>query len=814
MLRLTWKGELEGSETGGAKARRADMTEEERKAQGEIYSGEERAPEGVAEFFACLGEWEKLGRACQEALGMLPRLVDSSGRVVAGEERLGGVCAVVHASPLGRRRCRECYWRHSLGAEKASGHTFTCHGGLVYVWLPLGKGLAAVVGGFRAEGEEWIAPSSLVLELGLSAREVSAASGATPERRREDLEATGKILSQAASSAGRALGGQIAVLAQLERLGGLAVKRASLLEADPTTGILSGEGFRAKVKLEAGNAEKTGGALSVALFELEGGAQGEGRENSGEGRIEEVAQVLAKSIRKGAGRPGGADIVGRAGGRSLGIVLPKTDHHQAYQLARRLHEGVREWLDGKGLTGIEAHFGVASFSPGVSGEELLKRAEMALAAAKRDETSPGHIFAAEAKSTAHEERRVVVTGIGMVTPYGMGKDAFWKGALEGRSVIDRITFFDPSEMPSRIGGEVKDFDPLVYMDAKGVKRSGRSSHLAVAAACLAVEDGGLKVEEEDRDRMGVVMGSAVGGLEFGEEQVAAYMQHGARKVSPYLSIVVFGGAVSSEVSLHFGVKGPTITVSTGCAAGSDAIGYAFRMIKEGKGDVMIAGGTEAPLRPVIFASFCAINALSTRNDAPEKASRPFDLKRDGFVMSEGATVLIVEELQHALKRGAEIYGEIVGYAATGDAFHMTRPAPNGEEAARAMQLALEEAQLKPEEVQYINAHGSSTPLNDKTETTAIKSVFGEHAYRVAINSTKSLLGHPIGASGAIELAACLLSIRSGMLHPTINYEFFDPECDLDYVPNVARPARVKVAMSNSFGFGGKNAVLAVKAFEG
>jgi 3-oxoacyl-[acyl-carrier-protein] synthase II len=336
----------------------------------------------------------------------------------------------------------------------------------------------------------------------------------------------------------------------------------------------------------------------------------------------------------------------------------------------------------------------------------------------------------------------------------------------------------------------------------------------VAAADLGIEDAALNIEEEDRDRVGVVIGSAVGGLEFGEEQVAAYMQHGPKKVSPYLSIIVFAGAVSSEVSLHLGVKGPTITVSTGCSAGSDAIGYAFRNIKEGKADVMVAGGTDAPLRPVIFVSFCAINALSTRNDAPQKASRPFDLKRDGFVMSEGAAILILEELQHALKRGAKIYGEVVGYAATGDAFHMTRPSPDGEEAARAMQLALEEAQVKPEEVDYINAHGSSTPLNDKTETMVIKNIFGDHAYRLAVNSTKSLLGHPIGASGAIELGACLLSIQTGMLHPTINYEFFDPDCDLDYVPNVARPARVKVAASNSFGFGGKNATLVVRRFEG
>jgi len=787
--------------------------------KGDLSGGHDRLPEGFSEFFACLTEWEKLGRTCQEVLNVSPRLVDASGRMVVGEDQLSPLCRLVHSSPLGRRRCRECYWRHSLTPEDPARIVHTCYAGLLYVWLPLQSGLAAVLGSFKAEGEEWQPPSSLLVELGLSPEEIAAAAAATPARRSEELSTGGRLLKSLVGSLGEALGGQIGILRQLERLGELAVKRADVLRPDTSTGLLNADGLHARLKEEVERAQKASLPLSLLLFEVEAVPDSPSTSSRPQWALKEAAQIVTSNTRRRGTASGGAgDAIGLLGEKRLGLVLPETEHHQAYELGNRLHAAIQQASEGKEEKPPRSFFGVSSLSPDIGPEELLKRAEDALTAAKQDIISPGHtpghIFARPAKDNPRSDRRVVVSGIGLVTPYGMGKDLFWNGAIAGRSVIDRITLFDPAEMPSQIAGEIRNFDPLMFMDAKAAKRSGRSSQLAVAATDLAIRDSCLSLELEDKDRIGVVIGSAVGGLEFGEDQVATYMKNGPKKVSPFLSIVVFAGAVSSEVSLHFGVKGPTITVSTGCAAGSDAIGYAFRSIKEGKSDVVIAGGSDAPLRPVIFASFCSINALSTRNNDPQKASRPFDLKRDGFVMSEGAGILILEDLQHALRRGANIYGEIVGYAATGDAFHMTRPAPNGEEAARAMQLALQDAQLRPDEVEYINAHGSSTPLNDKTETMAIKSVFGDHAYRLAVNSTKSLIGHPIGASGAIELAACFLSIQRGMLHPTINYEFPDPECDLDYVPNSTRTKNTKVAMSNSFGFGGKNAVLVVKAFEG
>lgn len=407
------------------------------------------------------------------------------------------------------------------------------------------------------------------------------------------------------------------------------------------------------------------------------------------------------------------------------------------------------------------------------------------------------------------KRRVVVTGIGVVSPVAVGKDAFREAIRLGKNGVGPITLFEPNGMNSKIGGEVRDFHPEEYMDPRTIKRTGRSTQFAVGAARQAIQDAKVDPDDADMNRVGVIIGSAAGGLEFGQDQVAKYLEDGGKAISPFLSIIIFAGACSSEVSMELGAKGPSITVSTGCAASNDAFGYGLQLIRDNKADIILAGGTEAPIFPVMHASFCALRALSTRNNDPEHASRPFDRDRDGFVIAEGSAMLVLEELDHARARGAHIYGEIHGYAATGDAFHMTRPSPDGADATRAIQLALQDSNIIPSDVQYISAHGSGTPLNDRTETAAIKSVFGKHAYNVPVSSTKSMLGHSIGASGAFDLAAVFLGMQSSFLPPTMNLEIPDPECDLDYVANAARDRRFEVALSNTFGFGGKNACVVV-----
>ncbi|GAB6933523.1 beta-ketoacyl-ACP synthase II [Calditerricola satsumensis] len=413
-----------------------------------------------------------------------------------------------------------------------------------------------------------------------------------------------------------------------------------------------------------------------------------------------------------------------------------------------------------------------------------------------------------------EKRRVVITGVGVVSPVGNDARTFWASLLAGKSGIGPVTLFDASEFPTRIAGEVKDFDPSAYMDKKDVKRTDRFVQFAIAATKMALEDARLKVEELDPERIGVYIGSGIGGLATWEEQHRVLLEKGPRRVSPFLIPMMIANMASGQVSIHFGLKGPNSAPISACATGTHAIGDAFKIIQRGEADVMVAGGTEATIRPLAFAGFCAAKAMSTRNDEPEKASRPFDKDRDGFVMGEGAGVLILEELEHAKRRGAPILAEVIGYGMSADAFHLTQPDPDGDGAKRSMLAAIRDAGIRPEEVDYINAHGTSTELNDKIETQAIKAAFGEHAYKLAVSSTKSMTGHMLGAAGAVEAIATALALRDQILPPTINYETPDPECDLDYVPNEARRARVQVALSNSFGFGGHNATIALKRYEG
>ena len=412
------------------------------------------------------------------------------------------------------------------------------------------------------------------------------------------------------------------------------------------------------------------------------------------------------------------------------------------------------------------------------------------------------------------KRRVVVTGAGVISPVGNSLEKFWESLKEGRSGVRRLGYFDTGDYPSKVAGTVENFNPEDYFSPKEVKRVDKFVQFALAASKLAIGHSGVDLDKVDRDRFGVLIGSAVGGITTIEDQHLVFLQKGPRRVSPFFVPMLLINMASGIVAMNFGLKGPNTAVSTACATSAHSIGDAYRIIERDEADMVLAGGSEAVLTPVAFAGFCAMRALTTsRNDQPERASRPFDRTRDGFVMSEGAAVVVLEELEHARKRGANIMGEIVGYGMSGDAYHIAAPSPDGEGAARAMRAALRSACISSGMIDYINAHGTSTPLNDKLETTAVKTVFEQHARKLAISSTKSHMGHLLGAAGGVEAIATLLAIQHNVAPPTINYEEPDPECDLDYVPNVAREMAIDYAMSNSFGFGGTNAALIFRKFQ-
>ena len=411
------------------------------------------------------------------------------------------------------------------------------------------------------------------------------------------------------------------------------------------------------------------------------------------------------------------------------------------------------------------------------------------------------------------DRRVVVTGMGLLSPLGHSVAEHWRGLVEGRSGIGPITHFDPSGYPTLIAGEVRGFDPRDYMDGKEAKRMARFSQLAVAAARIAIEEARLKIGPHNEEDVGVYMGTGTGGFGTLEAECRTLVLKGGNKISPFFVPTYLPNMAGAQVSRTFGAKGYNATTITACAAGTQAIGEGADAIRRGRAKVMIAGGTEAALCELGLASFCVFRALSTRNEDPTKASRPFDAGRDGFVPAEGAGILILEDLEHALRRDAPILAEIVGYGCSNDAYHIVMPDPEGLGAARAIRFALQDAGLRPEDIDYINAHGTSTPLNDVSETKAIKRAFGEHAYRVPISSSKSMIGHLLGGAGAVEAITCIMTLRDGIVHPTINQETPDPECDLDYVPNVARRVDCRYVMSNSFGFGGQNACLICARYE-
>lgn len=411
------------------------------------------------------------------------------------------------------------------------------------------------------------------------------------------------------------------------------------------------------------------------------------------------------------------------------------------------------------------------------------------------------------------KKRIVITGFGVISPLGFTKEEFWDNLLYGRSGVSRIIRFDTSNFACKIAGEVKNFNPENYIkDKKQIRRMDRFTQFALAAAQEAVADSKINFDKKNSHRVGVIIGTGIGGLSTLEEQHRLLLEKGPSRVSPFLIPMFITDIASGEIAIHYQLTGPNYAVSSACASSAHALGNSLRLLRYGDADAMITGGTEAGTTPLGLAGFSNMRALSLRNDEPEKASRPFDKERDGFVMAEGAGILILETLEHAFARGAKIYAELAGYGATDDAYHVTAPEPNATSATRAMQIAIEDAGISPEEIDYINAHGTSTQLNDKIETLAIKKVFGKKAYQIPISSTKSMTGHLLGASGAVELIATILSMEKDYVHPTINLENPDPECDLDYVPNQARKKEINCALSNSLGFGGHNAVLIVKRY--
>jgi 3-oxoacyl-[acyl-carrier-protein] synthase II len=413
------------------------------------------------------------------------------------------------------------------------------------------------------------------------------------------------------------------------------------------------------------------------------------------------------------------------------------------------------------------------------------------------------------------QRRVVITGVGLVTALGLGSQETWRRLLKGESGVGPITRFDATQFPTRIAAEVKGFDPIQFVERKDIKKMDTFIHYAMAAAEFAMKDAGLGVfSPVEGESVGVIIGSGIGGFATIEREHETLMRQGPKRMSPFFIPSSIVNLAAGQVSIRYGARGPNLAPCTACSSGTHAIGDSFRIIQRGEADIMIAGGSEAAITPMAVGGFDALKALSTRNNEPERASRPFDRERDGFVLGEGSGIIILEELQHAMRRGARIYAEVVGYGMSGDAHHITAPSPNGDGAIRAMRMTLNDGGIRPEDVDYINAHGTSTPPNDRTESLAIRTLFGKHSDRLAVSSTKSMIGHLLGAGGAVEAGVTALIIQDQVIHPTINQEFPDPECDLDYVPNVARKAEIRYALSNSFGFGGTNACLLMKRYEG
>ena len=781
----------------------------------------------ISDLIGMFEGWEKVQELSEHLSGVKAQLIDRNGTFIAGREYLPLFCRLIQSSKLGETRCGQCYAGQVTdnGAGGRKNATFKCHAGLENVIFPLSiddMPAGAIVCGralnSKTRPEDRVF-QNLAKELDIDTGQMELAVSALAAMDSSELSAFTKVLQPFVDSLGFTLFRYFNLIEKSEELIVAAKKSEGMLSIDRLTGLFNRDYFDTRLSSEISRAKRYSHPITLILIELDDfDAKTDPIGLSGKDIVlKEAASEIAASGRQ-------AEIIVRYDDTRFAIIVPECDHEMAFRLAERVRKNIAVKTFSKELgldTTLTTSIGIVAMYQDAEVEKLIEKVEQVLAQAKSD--GGNKIRIAPLKGVLPKEgkgpyvyvpqvpkkRRVVITGLGPVTPNGIGKELFWTNIKAGKSGVDRISGFDPSELPVQIAAEVTDFDASEYIDVKNIRRMDRFSQFAVVGTRMALEDARLEIRQVDNSRAGVSIGSAIGGLSFAHEQDIVFREYGYRRISPFLAISLFPGAASSQVSLDLGITGASLTASTGCVTGVDAVGLGFDTIQRGDVDIMISGGMEASIIAPVVASFCRINALSRRNAEPDKASRPFDIERDGFVMGEGGAILILEELDYALAREATIYAEILGYGATCDAYHMTRPKPDGAEAARAMQLAIEFSHLRPHDVDYINAHGTSTSLNDVTETKAIKSVFGEYAGKLAVSSTKSMIGHAFGGAAPIEIAATALACYEQYIPPTINLDHPDPDCDLDYVPNTGRHADVNVALSNSFGFGGKNTAIAL-----
>ena len=762
-------------------------------------------------FSLLIETWESIRNLCQTQ-GLHAWLVSEKGNILAGGARQVPFCAYLQGSPQAKARCarhyRTCCKRLKSAGAEGELVVSKCHAGLSSLCFPLAvdgrsPAVALMAGGVLSRRRDARGAVRHARSLGLPAQEYLEALKGCPTLAAPDRleEIKSRILPLVREFKQR-LSNQADSLQNSHSL----VFQSSLKQMlrDDLTGLRNKQYLYYRLRQELPRFRRLDCplcALAVRLESLELINKRQGH-LAGDLLLQRFARLLSEMGR-------GMDIAIRYEGNIFVLLLFNSSQQQGVQTAHRLLKLSRSKVSAR----LRLRIGIFSCDSAHRQPEVFARCVQESLAQARD-TRIGVLPLPILRPAGRKRRRVVITGVGVVSPLGCDKESFRRGLYEGRNGVEKITRFDCSGLDSQIAGQVKDFQPERYLSFnKELLSMGNSVQYAAVAALQAVEDARLVLDRNDRNKVAVFIGSGVSSLEFAEKEHASFLTSwGENGISSLLAIAVFGGAISSEVSIALEAKGRSITVSTGCAGGTDAIGFGLQEILSGEAEVVIAGGAEAPISPIIIGSFCAINAISTRNSAPGEASRPFDRKRDGFVIAEGAGMVILEELQHALSRGAHIYGELLAYAATDDAYHMTHSSPDCEAAGAALRQCLQKAGLSPADVDYINAHGSSTPLNDLIETKMLKKVFGRHIYKIPISSTKSMLGHSIGASGALELIACLLGIKHDFIPPTVNYEFPDPSCDLDYVPNQARDWPVNIVVSNSHGFGGKNASIIVSRY--
>ncbi|MFA5867492.1 MAG: beta-ketoacyl-ACP synthase II [Actinomycetota bacterium] len=769
--------------------------------------------------------WEKVQDLAAQLSGVKAQLLDSQGKVISGREALPEFCRLIQSSKIGETRCRKCYEQNVLraNAEKRKTNVFTCHAGLDNIAFPLSvenRVAGAVVCGrvlnpeTRPDNRDF---QSLAGELGVDIRDIEMAIGSLSSASASDLAAYAKVLKPFIDVLGATIFRYFSLLEKSEALIVTAKESENHLSVDILTGLFNRKYFDSRLESEVSRAVRYRHPLTLVLIELD----------SFDSKTDDFGLAVKDLVLKEAadevvGNARQAEVATRYDNNRFAIIMPECDHEQAFRLAERIRKNIAIKSFGRaGNADIQltASFGITAMYEDMTSERLIEKAEQMLAQSKSDggnkiRLSPMQGVIQRDKQTpyvyvpnATKKRRVVITGLGPVTPIGIGKEAFWKSLRNGYRGTAPITLFDPANVKSKVAAEVSGFDPTDFIPARDARRMDRFTQFAVAASRLAVDDAGITNRESSR--MGVRLGTNIGGIGFAQDQYDVLLERGSGALSPFLAIAFSIGSSSSQVALNIGAKGSSLTIAGECTSGASAIASAYDEIVINNADIMIAGGAEAPIRPMFFNSLETIRLVSTRNDEPEKASRPFDLHRDGIVVGEGAAMLVLEEMEHAQRRGAHIYGELMSYGMTCDSFHMVQPDPEGTEASRAVEIALRAANLRPNDICYINAHGSSTPMNDVIETKIIKKVFGDHAKNIPVSGTKAMTGHAIGAVSAMEAIGTTLSLSQSYLPPTMNYEEPDPDCDLDYVPNIGRDHVVDFAISNSFGFGGKNTILAL-----